>query len=270
MAPPVTKPARPPGHAARIWGLIRDPAPGRLSYALRIAAGCTATVLVGEIWQVPDLGVPALVALALWQKDRVTNVVAGVALNLLVVVLLAAIYAVVRLTLNAYRNIRGVYHGAEFLLFLSRISQQAQACRLYAGAYHHLWSGGGGRSPHWGNHNPRTAVYRPVPAGAGGGHGCAGPADLPLPRQVAAEGIAARLRASAMLLRGASPQEQTHAALLLRAGGAEMLKALTMAKLEYLWKPSDLACLHQAANSSVTLLALAHAAQAEGATAPRA
>ena len=269
MAPPVTKPARPPGHAARIWGLIRDPAPGRLSYALRIAAGCTATVLVGEIWQVPDLGVPALVALALWQKDRVTNVVAGVALNLLVVVLLAAIYAVVRLTLD---------HTVIFVAYITVLSFcfffLGSASKLKPVAYMLgliiIYGLVAVEEVPIGEIITRALLYTDlfllVP---GAVMVVLGLLICPSPRQVAAEGIAARLRTSAMLLRGASPKEQTHAALLLRAGGAEMLKALTMAKLEYLWKPSDLACLHQAANSSVTLLALAHAAQAEGATAPQ-
>ena len=85
---------------ARIWRLVCDPVPGRLGYALRMAAACTTTVLIGEIWQVPELAVPALVTMALWQKDRVTNALAGVAVNVLILILLLIIYALIRLTLD--------------------------------------------------------------------------------------------------------------------------------------------------------------------------
>lgn len=86
--------------AARFWRLLWNPSPGRLGYALRMACACTVVILVCEIWQVPDAAVPALVTLALWQKDRVTNAIAGIAVNLLFAVVIFLMFGLVHLTLD--------------------------------------------------------------------------------------------------------------------------------------------------------------------------
>lgn len=268
MAPPVTERPNPPGYAARLWALIRDPGDGRLSYTVRVAAGCTATVLIGEIWQVPDLGVPALVTLALWQKDRVTNAVAGVALNLLVVVLLAAIYGGVCFTLGQPIVFVAYITVLSFCFFFLGSASKLKPVAYMLGLII-IYGLVAVEEVPVGEIITRALLYTDlfllVP---GAVMVVLGMLICPSPRQIAAQGIAVRLRASATLLRGASPAEKTHATLLMRAGGEDMLKALRMAKLEYLWKPADLACLHQAANASVTLLALAHAAQTQAGDVP--
>ena len=90
MAPPATDTGK--STLARIWWLIRAPLPGRGGHSLRMAAACTMVVLIGEIWQIPDVAVPALCTMAIWQKDRTTNMLAGVAVNLLIVAILALLF----------------------------------------------------------------------------------------------------------------------------------------------------------------------------------
>ena len=269
MAPPVAEHSHRPGYATRLWGLIRDPVPGRLSYALRMAAGCTTTVLAGEIWQVPDLGVPTLVTLALWQKDRVANIVVGVVLNLFMIMLLAIIYGVVHLTLDQPVTFVAAIAALTFCFFFLGSASKLKPVAYILGLLV-IYGLVAIEEVPVGEVVTRTLLYTDlfllVP---GLVMVILGLLICPSPRQVAAEGIAVRLRVCAALLRGPSPKEQTHATLLLRAGGADMLKALRMARLEHLWKPADLACLNQAANTAVTLLALAHAAQTEDGRAPQ-
>ena len=86
--------------AKRCWRLLWHAAPGRKGYALRLACACTVVILICEIWQVPDAAVPALVTLALWQKDRVSNALAGVAVNILFGVVIALMFGLVHITLD--------------------------------------------------------------------------------------------------------------------------------------------------------------------------
>ncbi|GEB39133.1 hypothetical protein GLI01_31680 [Gluconacetobacter liquefaciens] len=248
-----------PLSAGRIWALVRDPAPGRLGQALRMAGACTVTVLVGEIWQVPDLGVPALVTMALWQKDRVTNVIAGVAVNLLVVVLLAVIYGLVRFTLDRplafVLSIAVLSFCFFFLGSASKLKPVAYMLGLIV-----VYGLVALEEVPIGELVTRALLYTDlftlVP---GTVMVVLGLLICPSPRRVLTDGIAARLRVSAGLLRGAGAREQAHAVGLLREGAAGMSKALRMAGLERLWRPEDLACLGQAASCAVAVLALAEA-----------
>ncbi|MFT9258005.1 MAG: FUSC family protein [Acetobacter sp.] len=259
MARPVTDRLPRPLSAGRIWQLICDPAPGRLGLALRMAAACTVTVLVGEIWQVPDLGVPALVTMALWQKDRVTNVIAGVAVNLLVVFLLAVIYGLVRFTLDQplvfVLSIAVLSFCFFFLGSASKLKPVAYMLGLIV-----VYGLVALEEVPIGELITRAILYTDlftlVP---GAVMVVLGLLICPSPRRVLTDDIAARLRVSAGLLRGVSARDHAHATGLLREGTAEMAKALRMAGLERMWKPQDLACLGQAANCAVAVLALAEA-----------
>ncbi|MFS3134018.1 FUSC family protein [Gluconacetobacter sacchari] len=267
MAPPVPDPA--PLTPARLWRQVRDPAPGRLGHALRMAAGCTTTVLVGEIWQVPDLAVPALVTLALWQKDRVTNAVAGIAVNVLILVLLALIYGLIALTLDhpmaLVVTITLLSFGFFFLGSASKLKPVAYMLGLIV-----VYGLVAIDQAPVGEIVTRALLYTDLfLAVPGAVMVVLGLLICPSPRRVLTDAIAARLRLSAALLRGSDDTARAQATGLLREGAAGMAQALRMAALERLWRPADLACLRQAANSAVAVLALAESEATHGRDAPQ-
>nr|WP_246375873.1 FUSC family protein [Gluconacetobacter takamatsuzukensis] len=253
---------------ARLWRLVRDPAPGRLGHALRMAAGCTATVLVGEIWQVPDVAVPALVTLALWQKDRMTNAVAGVAVNVLIVVLLVLIYGLVALTLDHPMALVIVITLLSFGFFFLGSASKLRPVAYMLGLIV-VYGLVAIDQVSVGEIVTRALLYTDLfLAVPGAVMVVLGLLICPSPCRVLTDDIAARLRAAAALLRGADAETRAQATRLLREGTTGMTKALRMAGLERMWRPADLACLRQAAECAVAVLALAESEAARDPAAP--
>lgn len=247
----------------RLWHLLCAPTPGRTGYAVRMAAGCTTTVLAGEIWQVPDLAVPALVTMALWQKDRVTNAVAGLAVNVLIVILLAFVWLLVRLTLDnplgLVVTIAGLSFGFFFLGSASKLRPVAYMLGLIV-----VYALVAIDQVPVGEIITRALLYTDLFLAVPGAVMIVlGLLICPSPRTVALQGIAARLRMSAALLRGSADDAlREQATDLLRAGTGELHKNIGMAKLEFMWPAAELAALGHAADASAALLALARAAAA--------
>ncbi|MEE8662884.1 MAG: FUSC family protein [Acetobacter sp.] len=254
----------------RIWQFVCDPTPGRLGFALRMAAACTVTVLVCEIWQVPDLGVPALVMMAIWQKDRVTNALIGVVLNIIVLFLLLAIYGIVKFAYDNTVIYVSCIAAISFFFFFMGSASKLKPISYLLGII--IVFG--------------LIVLEEVPVGEiitramlytylftlvpGAVMIVLGFLICPSPRRIVTDEIAARLRVSAALFRCAGPREIVHATSLLRDGVVGMEQALKMARLEYMWTKQDLARLQQAANCSVAVLAFAEewASSAEEKTPP--
>lgn len=259
MARPATKAEfslRNPG-LLRLWRMVCNPSPGRQGHALRMAAGCTATVLVGEIWQVPDLAVPALVTMAIWQKDRVTNALAGVAVNILIILLLAFVYLWIRLTLDNPMALTAAIAGLSFCFFflgsaskLKPIAYMLGFCVVYGLiAIDQVPVG---------ELITRAILYVDLFIAVPGVVMLViGLLICPSPRTIAMQGIAARLRMSATLLSGIDDVAHERATDLLREGTGGLIKSLKMARLEKMWSPEELARLEQAANASEGLLSLA-------------
>ncbi|AKR49511.1 FUSC family protein [Acetobacter pasteurianus] len=252
---------------SRIWALVCNPAPGRLGYALRMAAGCTATVLVGEVWQVPDLAVPALVTMALWQKDRVTNAVAAIGLNIIILFLLAFVYGLIRLTLDhplwLIIVIALLSFGFFFLGSASKLKPVAYMLGLII-----VYALIAIDQVPVGEIVTRAVLYADLfLAVPGAVMVVLGLLICPSPKTLLTEGITERLKLSISLLQNPDPTLLDHASTLLNTGASEMMRHVKMAKLEKIWSPQDLACLQQAANASVAVLALSCNAARSGATA---
>ncbi|ACI50037.1 putative multidrug resistance protein MdtO [Gluconacetobacter diazotrophicus PA1 5] len=267
MAPPVPdRHIADPGRLTlgRAWRLACDPEPGRLGYALRMAAACATTVLVGEIWQVPDLAVPALVTMALWQKDRVTNLVAGLAVNVLILVILAMLYGLIRLTLD---HPLGIVVGVAILSFCFFFLGSASKLKPLAYMLGLITVYGliaVDQAP-VGEIATRALLYTDLFLAIPGlvmiGLGLI---ICPSPRTVLMRAIAGRLRMAMALLRHPDDATRERAQDMLRQGDAGMMANVKMAALERIWNRRDLACLKQAAYSSIGVLALADAAVREG------
>ncbi|MBS4075171.1 FUSC family protein [Ameyamaea chiangmaiensis] len=222
-----------------------------------MAAGCTATVLVGEIWQVPDLAVPALVTMALWQKDRVTNALAGVGVNILIAVLLTLMYGLIALTLDHPLGLVVAAALLSFGFFFLGSASKLRPVAYMLGLIIVYALVTIDRVP-VGEVITRALLYADLFLAVPGAVMLVlGLLICPSPRTVAMHGIAARLYMAARLLRGADPVERERATDLLRQGAADMLKALGMARFEFLWPKPELDALRQAAFSSVAVLALA-------------
>ncbi|OUJ03335.1 FUSC family protein [Acetobacter cibinongensis] len=245
--------------AARFWRLLWDPAPGRSGYALRMAGACAVVILVCEIWQVPESAVPALVTVAVWQKDRVTNVLAGVALNILIALVILLLFGLVHLTLDHPMAIVMATALLSFLFFfLGSASKLKPVAYLLALVIVYAMIAID-QAP-IGEVATRAMLYADlfilVP---GATMVVLGLLICPSPKTLLTQEIAARLRLSLALLQHPTPALQEQATDMLRTGADSMLKYLKLAGLEKLWRKDDLACLHQAIYSSVATLTLTQA-----------
>lgn len=267
MAKPATNTQPPvPG---RIWRLLTDRTPGRGSNALRMAAACTATVLVGEIWQVPDLAVPALVTMALWQKDRVTNVLAGFGVNILFGVIILMMFGLVRVTLDHPMGLAIATALLSFGFFFLGSASKLKPVAYMLGLVVVYAMIALGNVP-IGELATRALLYADlfilVP---GAVMVCLAPFICPSPKTFLTRSLAHHLRLSAALLCTPGDQQVRETAEdLLREGTKGMMLSLKMAGLEKIWRKQDLACLKQAIPRSVGVLALAHAAAREQAHTP--
>lgn len=259
---------RPGLSPSRIWRLVCNPAPGRMGYALRMAAGCTTTVLVGEIWQVPELAVPALVTMALWQKDRVTNALAGVGVNVAVLILLTIIYGLIRLTLDHPMGLVIVIALLSFIFFFLGSASKLKPVAYMLGLITVYGLIAVDEVP-VGEVVTRALLYTDLFLAVPGAVMVAlGLLICPSPRRILTDSIAARLRMACRLLRDPDERIREQATDMLRAGTTDMMKSAKMAGLEKIWSPRDLACLRQAASSSVAALALADEASRSGLSQP--
>ncbi|MFT8309292.1 FUSC family protein [Acetobacter malorum] len=267
MAKPATN--KPPLTASRLWQLVTERAPDRGGNALRVAAACTTTVLVGEIWQVPDIAVPALVTMALWQKDRVTNVLAGLAVNILFGVIILMMFGLMHLTLDHPMGLAIATAVLSFGFFFLGSASKLKPVAYMLGLVVVYAMIAIGNVP-IGELATRALLYADlfilVP---GAVMVCLAPFICPSPKTILTRTLAHHLRLSAALL--CSPEdEQTRdqAEALLRDGTKGMMMSLKMAGLEKLWRQQDLASLQQAIPRNVGVLALAHAAACEATDAP--
>lgn len=242
---------------ARIWRLICDQSLGRLGYALRMAAACTTTVLIGEIWQVPELAVPALVTMALWQKDRVTNAVVGIAVNVLILILLLVIYGLVRVTLDHPMGLVIVIALLSFSFFFLGSASKLKPVAYMLGLITVYGLVAIDQVP-VGEIVTRALLYTDLFLAIPGAVMIVlGLLICPSPKKILTDDIAARLRVAASLLQNPDLQTRERAVALLRDGTTGMMKSTRMAALEKIWSIHDLACLKQAANNSFAILALA-------------
>ena len=242
---------------ARFWRLLWNAGPGRVGYALRMACACTVVVLVCEIWQVPDTAVPTLVTLALWQKDRVTNAVAGLAVNVLFAVVILLMFGLVHLTIDhPLALVAAVAVLSLFFFFMGSASKLKPVSYMLAlvVVYAMIVID---QAP-IGEIATRALLYADlfilVP---GATIVILGLLICPSPKTLLTQEIAARLTLSAQLLQNPTPLLQEQAADMLREGAQDMAKYLKMAKLEKIWSQHDLACLQKATYSSIAVLTLA-------------
>ncbi|MFT8417730.1 MAG: FUSC family protein [Acetobacter sp.] len=266
MAPPATDTGE--STLARLWWLIRAPLPGRGGHSLRMAAACSMVVLIGEIWQIPDLAVPALCTMAVWQKDRTTNLLAGIAINILIVAILSLLFVLIHLTLDHPFGLVVAIMLLSFAFFFLASASKLKPIAYLLGLIVVFALIVADQAP-VGELATRALLYADlfilVP---GAVMIVCGPLICPSPATLMMREIAARLRLCATLLEHPDRYQLDYARATLRAGAGGMLKLLKMAKLERVLRKDPLAHLEQAAHSSVAALSLAHTAFRNGEVQP--
>ena len=225
-----------------------------------MAAACAMVVLIGEIWQIPDVAVPALCTMAVWQKDRTTNMLAGIAINILIVAILALLFVLIHLTLDhPFGQVVAIMLLSFIFFFLGSASKLKPVAYLL-GLIVVFALVVADQAP-IGEIATRALLYADlfilVP---GAVMIICGPLICPSPATLMMREIAARLRLCATLLEQPDSYQLDYARATLRAGAGGMLKLLKMARLEKILHKDPLAHLEQAAYSSVAALALAHTA----------
>lgn len=266
MAQPATNTGE--GALARLWWLLRAPLPGRGGHSLRMAAACTIVVLIGEIWQIPDVAVPALCTMAVWQKDRTTNMLAGIALNVLIIMILLLLFVLIHLTLDHPLSLVVAIILLSFSFFFLGSASKLKPVAYLLGLIVIFALITADQVP-IGEIATRALLYADlfilVP---GAVMLICGPLICPSPATLLTREIAARLRLCAALLEQPTTNQLDYTHATLREGASGMLKLLKMAKLEKVLHKDQLAHLEQAAYSSVAALALAHTAFRHGETQP--
>lgn len=221
-------------------------------------------VLIGEIWQIPDVAVPALCTMAVWQKDRTTNMLAGVAINILIIAILALLFVLIHLTLDhPFGQVVAIMLLSFTFFFLGSASKLKPVAYLLGLIV--VFALVVADQVPIGEIATRALLYADlfilVP---GAVMIVCGPLICPSPATLMMREIAARLRLCATLLEQPDGYQLDYARTTLRAGAGGMLKLLKMARLEKILHKDQLAHLEQSAYSSVAALALAHTAFRDG------
>ncbi|MDG6094745.1 FUSC family protein [Acetobacter sp. AN02] len=271
MAPPAADPA---GNLRSSFGfarlhlktllrLIRDPVPGRLAYALQTAAGCVVGVLAGEIWQIPGLALTAIVTLAGWQKNRVSNIITGIVFNIMFLIVVFTLFPLIRLTLDHPPLIAAAVGILSFIFFFLGSASKAKSVANLIGMLFIYGLVSIDDIP-VGEVITRGLLYFLLCTSLPGVVMIVlGLLISPSPKTVLCTDIATRLKLSARLLESDDPFFRDSAVTLLRQGDAGMLKLAGLAGKEKLWKPEDLKALSWSARSSLAVLSLTLSGKAD-------
>ena len=257
MAPPADE---------RLSGAIRArladltaPTPGRVEFALRIAAICVLTTLVAQTYETPDVALSAYVVFFMLKPDRTSSVLAGAAFAILISILIASLLLIASGVLD-YPALRVAIMAVLSLLMLflasaSKLKPFASTIALILAYALDVM----GKAP-GGELATRALLYVwlliCLPAGISiVVNMLAGPA----PRRLAERGIAGRLRAAQRLLAQPDDAARRRVAALRRQGSMGLLGQVRLALLERTTPRPHLLALQQAARSTGTLLMLAEA-----------
>ena len=250
--------AEPVASASELAGLIFQPTPGRMQFALRVATICAATTLVGEMYQMPpELALAVYVVFFLNAPDRARSVILGIVMTGLLTLCLLIILAVaLRVMDHPTQKVLSIAVLSFVFLFLgtaSLLGEVAGTVALIVGYGLDTMS----RLP-VGDLATRAVLYAWLFVGI--------PTPLsilfnlmmaPSPRTLVQRRLAAGLRCAAKLLTDPDPVTRRCVRESLRHDAEETPKLLKLAGLERVSPRQDIEALRQAALSTRAILALA-------------
>jgi multidrug resistance protein MdtO len=232
------------------------PFPGRMEFATRMALICALSTLVAEIYQTPDPALTAYVAFFVMKPDRAASVVTSIAMLLLISLVLGVVLA---LTVQVIEQPLWRVAAMTLMSFCLTFGASASKLKPVAGtvalitayALDLLGSVPGGEFAVRGI--LYVWLFVGIPAGV-----CIlvnlilGPA----PRRLAEQALAQRLHTAGALLRGPGESARKAFKECLHEGPGEIPAWLKVAGAEKTSPARDIACLQQAARSTIVILSV--------------
>jgi multidrug resistance protein MdtO len=232
------------------------PFPGRMEFATRMALICALSTLVAEIYQTPEPALTAYVAFFVMKPDRAASVVTSIAMLLLISVVLGVVLA---LTVQVIEQPLWRVAAMTLMSFCLTFAASASKLKPVAGtvalitayALDLLGSVPGGELAVRGI--LYVWLFVGIPAGV-----CIvvnlilGPA----PRRLAEQALAQRLHTAGALLRGPGASARKAFKEGLHEGPGEIPAWLKLAGAEKTSPARDIACLQQAARSTIVILSV--------------
>src|SRR5215831_9248346 len=229
------------------WLRLLGPNPERLEFATRLALICALTMLVMEIYQLPEAALTAYVAFFFNRPERTVSLILSVVFPLVVAVLIALIFLVAKLVVDdaMWRviAIAVISFGLLFLGSASKLRPIAGTLALIVGYALALLG-----TIQTGELATRALLYIALDIAIAGAVSVLVNLLLaPAPRRSAEQAIADRLKLSAAVLRDAESLARGELSTRVREGMAPILKQLRFAGLERSAPAPELGALQQAA-----------------------
>jgi multidrug resistance protein MdtO len=251
----MASPANEPSYLARVLHRLA-PEPGRLAYAARLALICALTVLLVEIYKLPDAALTTYVVFFLNKPDRVTSTILSFVMLLLITIVIGFVFVaalfVVDVPMWRVTAMAVVSFGLLFLTSASKLRPVGSTVALIiAFALDELGSVQAGELATRGLFYAWLFVGVPAFASL-----VVNLLMAPSPRSLAQRALAMRLRCAADMLREPNAPARRELREALAAGTHEIETWIKLAGIEKTSRPEQLAALHQAVSSTVSILTL--------------
>jgi len=249
-------------------GALLAPAPGRLTFAARLAFLCAITTLVTETYQTLDIALTAYVVFFLNKPDRMSSLILPVVMTIVITVLIGLVFFLAQFVLDdpglRVLSMALLSFGFLFLVSASKLRPLGQIFALIVAYALDLL----GSIP--GELATRGLLYIwlcvGIPAGISILFNLLGATP---PRRLVQAALARRVRLAARLLCAPDSQARHELAKALREANGEVDEWLGRAAAEKSSPATDIAALRQAARASIALfLALDFVERTPGAVLP--
>jgi multidrug resistance protein MdtO len=109
---------------AGVWGLLTEPAPGRLAFAARLTLICVLTAIVAETYKTPEIALTVYVAFFMNKDDRMSSMAITIAFTIVITIVISILLLIATPVLSdpAYR-VATMAFTSFFLLFLVSASK---------------------------------------------------------------------------------------------------------------------------------------------------
>lgn len=249
----------------RLWELLWQPGAGRMNHALCTTAGCLASILVGEIWQVPMTQLLPVMLLALWAEDWMTNCILGTIMIVYFTLVMGVVYVGMRFSINNYFLILFINLVFSYFFFFCTTASKLGILSMLGGLFMTLFLSDFDTLPS-SDLATRALLYCwLIFALIGVIQICVSLAVSPSPERVLSGRLSWRLDQAARLLRDPA-DERAHREVrdLLRQGVTPLLANLFLSAKEKIFPAPTLDRLRQAALHSFAVLVIVDkAARAE-------
>ncbi|ACK51128.1 Fusaric acid resistance protein conserved region [Methylocella silvestris BL2] len=235
---------------------LLGPSPGRREFATRQALICALTTLVVQIYQTPDAALTVYLVFFLNRADRATSLIMNMIMLLVMTTVITLVIVITMFVIDQpVWRVASIAILSFVLLFLtsaSKLRPLGATIALIAGYALDLLG-----ANHSGEVATRALLYAwlfvAIPAGVSIAVNLL---IAPAPRRLAERALGERLELCAAMLR--SPDAATRAAFSanLLEGPAEVPAWLKLAAAEKTSRPSDIAALRQAMDSTTAILLL--------------